>query len=130
MADDTWTNHQAIKNMISLCKIENLKINLFSCEDGINAIEQFKIRNQLKSKNNYDLIIMDFNMKIMNGDLAIKKVKNILNRSKNQLKMKTIRIHIQWDTALTMINKFQIVLRKVGQMIFYKNQFILGILKA
>ena len=45
MADDTWTNHQAIKNMISLYKIENLKINLFSCEDGINAIEQFKIRN-------------------------------------------------------------------------------------
>ena len=83
MADDTWTNHQAIKNMISLCKIENLKINLFSCEDGINAIEQFKIRNQFKSKNNYDIIIMDFNMKIMNGDIAIKKVKNILNRSKN-----------------------------------------------
>jgi len=39
MADDTWTNHQAIKNMISLYKIENLKINLFSCEDGIKAIE-------------------------------------------------------------------------------------------
>ena len=130
MADDTWTNHQAIKNMISLYKIENLKINLFSCEDGIKAIEQFNIRNKFKSKNKFDIIIMDLNMKIMNGDIAIKKVKNISNRSKNLLKMKTIRIHIQWDTALTMINKFQIVLRKVGQMIFYKNQFILGILKA
>ena len=130
MADDTWTNHQAIKNMISLYKIENLKINLFSCEDGIKAIEQFNIRNKFKSKNKFDIIIMDLNMKIMNGDIAIKKVKNISNRSKNLLKMKTIRIHIQWDTALTMIKKFQIVLRKVGQMIFYKNQFILGILKA
>ena len=83
MADDTWTNHQAIKNMISLYKIENLKINLFSCEDGIKAIEQFNIRNKFKSKNNFDIIIMDLNMKIMNGDIAIKKVKNILNRSKN-----------------------------------------------
>ena len=129
MGDDTWTNHQAIKNMISLYKIENLKINLFSCEDGIKAIEQFNIRNKFKSKNKFDIIIMDLNMKIMNGDIAIKKVKNISNRSKNLLKMKTIRIHIQWDTALTMIKKFQIVLRKVGQMIFYKNQFFLGIFK-
>ena len=33
MAYDTWTYHQAMKNMINLCKFKNLIINLFSCED-------------------------------------------------------------------------------------------------
>ena len=55
-----------------MCKIENLKINLFSCEDGKIAIEQFKLKNKFKSIINFDMIIMDLNMKKMNGDIAIK----------------------------------------------------------
>ena len=43
-------------------------------EDGTEAIETFKKRNKISSLYNINLIFMDLNMKIMNGDEATKQV--------------------------------------------------------
>jgi CheY-like chemotaxis protein len=43
-------------------------------DDGEKAVELFKFKNKSKSELNIDLIIIDLNMKSMDGDEASKKV--------------------------------------------------------
>mgnify|MGYP006093082317 CR=1 FL=1 len=77
-------------------KVENVDIVIETCSDGEFAVKKFKEINKIFSLFNIHLMIMDFNMLVMNGDEAFIKVifiyidywndkirlsKNCLNRS-------------------------------------------------
>ena len=55
-------------------KVENVDIVIETCLDGDLAVKKFKERNKIFSLFNIHLIIMDFNMIVMNGDEACIKV--------------------------------------------------------
>ena len=55
-------------------KIENVNIVIETCTDGEFAVKKFRERNEYFSLFNIHLIIMDFNMIVMNGDEASIKV--------------------------------------------------------
>ena len=49
-------------------------IKIVECDDGDRSLESFKNYNNLKNNNNIHLIIMDYNMTRMNGDVATRKL--------------------------------------------------------
>jgi CheY-like chemotaxis protein len=74
IADDTWTNQVALKNLINKLKYDKYEIIVQLVQDGISAVQDFSLKNQTKSPHNIHLIIMDLNMQFMNGDEATKLV--------------------------------------------------------
>ena len=50
------------------------EIKIVECDDGDRSLESFKNYNNLKNHNNIHLIMMDYNMTRMNGDVATRKV--------------------------------------------------------
>ena len=51
-------------------KIENVDIIIDTCKDGNIAVQKFKEKNEFFSLFNIHLIIIDFNIEVMNGDEA------------------------------------------------------------
>jgi len=51
-------------------------------DDGDKAVDEFKLKNKYKIKDNFHMIVMDYNMNKMNGNEAIKIVIYIIYRSK------------------------------------------------
>ena len=80
MVDDGLGNISAIKILLIPCNDLGVKICFKSVNDGTDSIKQFKNRNSTLSIDNIHIIIMDYNMKIMNGDLATKEVTFINQR--------------------------------------------------
>ncbi len=51
-------------------KFIDVEIRFIFADDGDLAVELFKTKNKLKNEEKIDLIVMDLNMKKMNGDEA------------------------------------------------------------
>ena len=80
MADDTLPNITAIRILLQLCKDLGVKIVFDSVVDGVYAVEEFKKRNKTISKNNIQIMILDFHMTTLDGDKTAKIVKFIYQR--------------------------------------------------
>jgi CheY-like chemotaxis protein len=68
IADDTWTNHVALKNVISKIIYLNHEIIIHQVNDRRQAVESFSSLNKTQNPQNIHLIIMDLNMREMDGD--------------------------------------------------------------
>ena len=64
----------ALQNNLKKIKLENINLVIETCTDGEFAVKKFKERNKIFSLFNIHLMIMDFNMLVMNGDEAFIKV--------------------------------------------------------
>ena len=64
----------ALQNDLKKIKIENVDIVIENFSDGEFAVKKFKERNKIFSFFNIHLMIMDFNMLVMNVDKACIKV--------------------------------------------------------
>ena len=64
----------ALQNNLKKIKVENVDIVIETCSDGEFAVKKFKEINKIFSLFNIHLMIMDFNMLVMNGDEAFIKV--------------------------------------------------------
>ena len=58
-------------------KITDVTVNISTCIDGYKAVEKFEEYNKYYRIENIHLIICDFNMIIMNGDVTCQKVLTI-----------------------------------------------------
>ena len=56
--------------MFQICKNFLIKINFEAVEDGENAVKQFEDRNKTLNSNIIHVIILDLNMKRMDGNIA------------------------------------------------------------
>ena len=63
-----------MQNNLKKVKIEGVEIVVKTCIDGEKAVGLFKNLNQVYNLQNIHLIICDFNMLVMNGDIACQKV--------------------------------------------------------
>ena len=68
-----YINLRCLHNILSKIEIE-FDIQIIECSDGDLSVENFKKHNKLKNNQNIQLIIIDFNMIKMNGDVAAKQV--------------------------------------------------------
>ena len=68
----------SIINAIESC-LKRLKIRSEHCFDGIEAVEKVKKKLEAGFENFYDLIIMDYEMKEMNGIKAIKEMNKLFD---------------------------------------------------
>lgn len=67
IVDDSKNNINALSNLFK--KFGNkYHLDILKAEDGDEAVELFKSKNQILSLQNIHLIIMDLNMNKMNGD--------------------------------------------------------------
>ncbi len=53
-------------------QFKNIQFNYNHVNDGDKVLLEFKNKNRIKNEENIDLIIIDLNMTIMNGDEATK----------------------------------------------------------
>ena len=67
IVDDSQNNLNAISGIIKQFR-KKYHIQIYKVEDGDEAVELFKLKNQIQSIENIHLIIMDLNMNKMNGD--------------------------------------------------------------
>ena len=56
--------------MLKLCKNFLIQINFDAVDDVDLALKQFEIRNKIENSENIHVIIMDFNMNKMDGNIA------------------------------------------------------------
>ncbi|UTJ07585.1 response regulator [Arcobacter roscoffensis] len=75
LAEDNYANQELLKAILN-----ELQINLEIAENGAIAYDKY-----IKSPEEYDLILMDINMPILNGIDSFKKIKNYqgINKLKN-----------------------------------------------
>ena len=82
---------------MKLIKIDKLEIKIFKKDDGDKAVECFKLHNKNKDRNNIDVIIIDLNMKEMNGDVACKIVFIYIIKDKRlSKKWEILRLICNW----------------------------------
>ena len=55
-------------------------MNVSTVDDGYKAVDEFKLNNSSKNIHNFQMIIIDYNMNIMNGNEACKIVIYIIYR--------------------------------------------------
>lgn len=85
ITDDLYTNRLQIKILLQSMGIEYDQAN-----DGKQAIEKLK-------ENQYDLILMDIEMPVMNGLEATRYIRENFNRSKSNVKIIAITSHDPHD---------------------------------
>ena len=70
---DNYTNLRCLNNILQKIDIE-FEIQVIECSDGYLSVESFKKHNWFKNNMNIEMIITDFNMVKMNGDVAAKQL--------------------------------------------------------
>ena len=68
IADDIRMNQVVLKNVISKIIYLNHEIIIHQVNDGRQAVESFSSLNKTQNPHNIHLIIMDLNMREMDGD--------------------------------------------------------------
>jgi CheY-like chemotaxis protein len=68
IADDIRMNQVVLKNVISKIIYLNHEIIIHQVNDGRQAVESFSSLNKTQNPQNIHLIIMDLNMREMDGD--------------------------------------------------------------
>lgn len=76
VVDDNTNNRRILKHMLELKKIK-----VDDVESGIQAL------HKLQEGKNYDVIIMDYHMPVMDGIETIRKIKSIINSQKQPIIM-------------------------------------------